>query len=63
MDVNIARAHHRGCGVSGRGFGVLAAQMSFTSAMTMPAVTKTTIATCIQIQVGDTTARATRRGA
>ena len=29
-------------------------QSSFTSAMTIPAVTKTTIAICIQIQVGDT---------
>jgi hypothetical protein len=33
-----------------------AAQSSFTSAMTIPAVTKTMIAICIQIQVGDTTA-------
>jgi hypothetical protein len=36
-----------------------APQMSFTSAITIPAVTKTMIAICIQIQVGDT--RATRR--
>jgi hypothetical protein len=60
MDVNIgARASYglRSSGLAAR--RSRRPQMSFTSAITIPAATKTTIAICIQIQLGDTSA--TRR--